>query len=810
MASNRIKGITIEIDGNTTKLQDSLKGVNSSLKDTQAQLRDVDKLLKLDPHNIELLTQKQELLGRQTENVAEKLKTLKDAQQQMIANGVDKMSDEYMALEREIIDCENEQEKLTEQIKKTESALSDMTQKGEKLKTIGNNIEDVGKKFLPVTEAVVGLGAAAVKITADFDSGMSQVAAISGATGEELEMLRDKAREMGAKTKFSATEAAEAFNYMAMAGWNAEEMMEGIEGIMNLAAASGEELGTTSDIVTDALTAFGYSAKDAGHFADVLAAAATNSNTNVAMMGASFKYVAPLCGSLGYSAEDAAVALGSMANAGIKADMAGTSLRNVLQRLAKPTKESEMAMETLGVSLYDDTGRMYSLMEVMQQLRVGIGDVKIPIDEFNEACEELDSQLESGTITQKEYDKQLDALTQRAFGAEKAEQARAMAMLGGARALSGLLAIANASEEDFNSLTDAIYNSEGAAEEMANIMLDNLNGQLTILKSQLQELAISFGELLMPKVEKLVGWLQKLMDWLNSMDDGTRNTVVNIALVAAAIGPVLIAVGKLIVFIGTIMTIIPMIAPVLSGIGGALATVAGVISGPVLLAIGAVIAAIAIWVKNWDEIKAGFQAFGEIVANAWTRACNQVEIGINKIRVWFAELKESLSQTWENIKTDLGKALDAAKAKWDEFKQKFDDWKNKIKSGWNDIKNMLKQPLPKPNIKLPHIKVTGSWSWNPPKAPSFGIEWYKKAMDDAYIMNGATIFGAQGGNLLGGGEAGSETIVGTDKLISMMSEAVGNQNITVVLQGDAAQVFSLVRAENQRFFKANGYSPLVV
>ena len=202
------------------------------------------------------------------------------------------------------------------------------------METVGNSIAGAGKKMMPVTLAIGGVGTAAVKTAADFDTAMSQVAAVSGATGEDFDKLRAKAREMGSKTKFSASEAAEAMNYMAMAGWKTEDMLDGIEGIMNLAAASGEDLATTSDIVTDALTAFGLSAKDSGHFADILAAASSNANTNVSMMGETFKYCAPIAGAMGYSAEDTAQAIGLMANSGIKGSQAGTARKSTGSRNA--------------------------------------------------------------------------------------------------------------------------------------------------------------------------------------------------------------------------------------------------------------------------------------------------------------------------------------------------------------------------------------------------------------------------------------------------------------------------------------------
>jgi len=231
------------------------------------------------------------------------------------------------ALQREIIETEEELRRLQQEAETTSNVLSKIDETGKKFEKAGDTIAGVGRAVMPASVAVAGLGAAAVKTSADFDSAMSQVAAVSGATGDDFDALRDKAREMGSKTKFSASEAAEAMNYMAMAGWKTEDMLGGIEGIMNLAAASGEDLTTTSDIVTDALTAFGLTAQDSGHFADLLAAASSNANTNVSMMGETFKYCAPIAGALGYSAEDTAEAIGLMANAGIKSSQAGTSLR---------------------------------------------------------------------------------------------------------------------------------------------------------------------------------------------------------------------------------------------------------------------------------------------------------------------------------------------------------------------------------------------------------------------------------------------------------------------------------------------------
>ena len=311
---------------------------------------------------------------------------------------------------------------------------------------------------------------------------MDKVAAISGATGEDLERLTEKAKEMGATTMFSATESAEALQYMAMAGWKADQMIAGLPAIMNLAAASGEDLATVSDIVTDDLTAFGLAAEDAGHFADVLAAASSNANTNVSLMGETFKYAGAVAGAMGYDVEDLAVATGLMANAGIKASNAGTALRSVITRMAKPTKESYQAMQDLGISLTDNEGQMYSFMEIMEQMRDGFAD-----------------------------------LTE----AEKAEKA---AMLAGKTGMSGLLSIVNASEADFNKLCEAIENCDGAAEEMAATMQDNLKGKVTILQSALEGLGISvydvFSEDLKGGVEAATEAVERLHDSVENGDIG--------------------------------------------------------------------------------------------------------------------------------------------------------------------------------------------------------------------------------------------------------------------------------------------------
>jgi phage-related minor tail protein len=659
MASAKtIKGITIEIEGKTSGLVKALDDANREISKTKSALKDVNDALKLDPGNADLLRQKQALLNDAIEETKKKL----DAEKQAAKDAADALargdisSEQYATLTAEVAKTTKELEKLEKQAKQSASVLGDQFKAaGEKISKVGDKITGVGEALMPISGAAVAGFTAAIKTTADFESQMSKVEALSGSTAEQMTELEAKAREMGASTKFSATEAGQAFEYMALAGWKAEDMTAGISGIMSLAAASGEDLATVSDIVTDALTAFGQSAEDAGHFADVLAAASSNANTTVSMMGESFKYVAPLAGSLGYSVDDVAIALGLMANSGIKASQAGTSLRTILTNLASPSDKVAKAMELVGVSLEDGEGNMLSFRDVLTQLREGFGQIKIPMDEFQKSVEELDRQLEAGEVTQEGYDESLLELMDRAYGAEGAMKAQAAAAIGGQRGLSALLAMVNASDADLEKLTTAIDGSAGSAQTMAEVMQDNLAGQLTILMSQLQELAISIGETLMPSIMGIVEKIQGFVDWLNSLDEGTKKTIVNIGLFIAALGPVLTVVGKLTSGIGGIVKIIGTLMPVIVGtvipaIGGVIAALAPFL--PVIIAIGAAIAAIIVVIKNWDAIVESFK----IVWEAFTGFLSEK----------FDKAKEKVTEGWNTMKEKASEALGRIRTTFEE------------------------------------------------------------------------------------------------------------------------------------------------
>ena len=352
-------------------------------------------------------------------------------------------------------------------------------------------------------KAAAGALGDAAEVGMDFEASMSKVGAVSSATGVQLEHLTELAREYGAATVFSSSECADALNYMAQAGWNTQQMAEGLPGVLNLAASSGEDLAMVADIVTDSLTAFKMTAEDSAHFSDVLAAAAAASNTNVAMMGETFKYVAPVAGTLGYSCEDVAVAVGLMANSGIKASQAGTSLRAILSNLTEPTDKQREALEKLGISLTDSSGNMKSLDELMSNFRSSL------------------SQL------------------------SEAEQASYASIIGGQEAMSGLLAIVNASDTDFTKLKSAIYDCDGACDEMSATMTDNLSGGLKELSSAAEDTQIEFYNAIKPMAEDALPGFKEILVWLKDNAGSIGNALKPVGTALQLIFALLKPIGAL-------------------------------------------------------------------------------------------------------------------------------------------------------------------------------------------------------------------------------------------------------------------------
>lgn len=423
----------------------------------------------------------------------------------------------------------------------------------DKLAAFGSAATATGKSLTKgLTVPIAGLGAAAVAVTARFEKGMSEVQAISGATGADMDRLGEKAKEMGAKTKFSASQSAEAFKYMALAGWDTTQMLDGIEGVMNLAAASGEELASVSDIVTDSLTAFGLTAADSNHFADVLAKTMASANTDVAGLGEAFKYVAPVAGAFGYSVEDVSVALGTMANAGIKGSSMGTALRMALVQLTSPSDTAAQYMEKFGISLYDSQGNTKDFMTVMQDLRNTFSMTEMDVAKATEAAEK-------GDAAWANYAQSLN------LPANEQEKLTALTEMFGARAMPAMLSIIQASDKDFDTLTNKIYNADGAAKDMAETMMDNLPGSITLAKSALEGLGIRVGEVMTPTLKGIVDKFTEFVAWLTNASDRTIKFAVAMGTVLASIGPVLLITGTMTRQVLTLVEAYQALSKVLAG-----------------------------------------------------------------------------------------------------------------------------------------------------------------------------------------------------------------------------------------------------
>lgn len=715
-----IKGITIEIGGDTKKLVSALNDVNKKTSSLQSELKKVEKGLKLDPKNTELLSQKQMILKDAIAATTTKLDALKQAQDKVekankansnwenryaplkkqIDETTEKMNKlasqdaamkkklesgqinaeqyrayqqelesvsqkhkslmqskrdlekqfedghisdaEYREYQRTVIETENKLKSLQTELAETNNAFLNVSNN---LGKAGSVVSDLGEKTsrignaltVGVTMPLVGVATAAINVGNDFEEGMSKVAAISGATGDELEALTEKAKEMGAKTKFSATESASAFEYMAMAGWKTDDMLNGIEGIMNLAAASGEDLASVSDIVTDALTAFGLQASDSAHFADVLAKASSSSNTNVGLMGATFKYVAPIAGSMKYSIEDTAVAIGLMANSGIKGEQAGTALRSTLSRLVDPPKEAAAALEDLGISAVNADGSMKPLNEVMVMLR----------EKFK--------------------------------GLDDSQKASYASSIAGTEAMSGFLAIVSASDDDFNNLTEAINNADGTAQDMADTMQDNTKGAIVEMTGSLETAGITLQKSFAPHITNAAKKVTELSNKFSALPSKTQKNIVKFAALTAAIGPAVKCVGALEKGLGATITtgskIIGTVGKVtastasLTGATKAAAVAqgllnaawkanpAGLIIGGVV-ALGAAIAAVTIAVKKSTEAKKESKEAWNEIAQGAEEFKTGLESAESKLSTFDATLFAS-SETQQELADNMQEVQDA-------------------------------------------------------------------------------------------------------------------------------------------------------
>ncbi len=615
--ASRISGITVEIGGDTTKLQTALKGVNSEIKSTETQLKDVEKLLKLDPGNVELLAQKQSLLSKAVDETATKLNTLKTASEQAntaLANG-EISQKQYDSLQREIVATEQSLKSLTEQAELSNTALQKVAAQGAGLQNVGSNVTSAGQSMMGVTAVITGLGAAAVATAVGFESSMSQVQATMGITKDSMSMvngemvntmdaLSDLAQQLGNSTKFSASECAEALNYLALAGYDVQQSYDTLPTVLNLAAAGNIGLASASDMVTDAMSALGLGIDSADMMVDQMAKTASSANTSVAELGEGILQIGATAKTMAGGTAELNTALGILAENGIKGSDGGTALRNVLLSLQAPTDKASGLLDDLGVSVYDSQGNMRELNDILGDLNSSMGDmtsedrVNIISDIFNKTD------------------------------------------------IAAVNTLLDNTGDTWANLQNTIADSSGTAGQMAEVQMDNLAGQLTALTAALEGLAISFGTILIPAISAIAEKVQAFVSKLNDMDEGTQKIVIAVGWFVASIGPVLIVVGKLISAVGTIMTVLPTLATTLTTVKTAFAALnVTMLANPIGIVIAAVTALVAAFAYLWKNN----EAFRDFWVGLWDNITSVVSTAISNIVGFFNTIVDFISGNWQAL-----------------------------------------------------------------------------------------------------------------------------------------------------------------
>lgn len=597
--ADRIKGITIEIGGDTTKLQSALKDVNSTLKSTQSQLKDVDKLLKLDPTNTELLRQKQAALGTEIAATREKLVKLKDAQAQMDASGVDKNSQEYQALQREIIATEQELKGLEKETRNFGSVgAQQIAAVGEKLKTIGQKAVEVGKNLTThVTLPIVAAATAAAGKFAEVDKIMQLTNATMQNTEDEAKLLNDAMSAAAANSTFGMEDAANATLNFARAGLDAKQAADALAPAMNLAAGEGGNLDTVSSGLVATINGFGDSFEQTAHYADVFAAACNNSALDVDGLSSAMSIAAPIFRTAGMEVEDAALMIGVMANAGIEANEAANALKTGIARLVSPAKEGAEAMAALGLEITNDD-------------------------------------LKDAHII---YEKLHDAFS----GLSESEQIAAASAIFGKNQMAKFLALINTAPEDVDALEQSLKNCAGTTDEMSNAMMSGFGGSIEKLKSSLDVLMTSLGSLVAKYMQPVIDKVQEWVDKFNSLDESQQNMIVKIGLVVAAIGPLVTVIGSVLTGIGQFMTFAPVVMTALGAISPAIA--------PIIAIIGALVAAGVALYKNWDTIKEYAGQLKDKLVSVWDTIRTSVGAKVEELRAGWDNLKHSALDLWSAV-----------------------------------------------------------------------------------------------------------------------------------------------------------------
>lgn len=592
-----IKGITIQIGADTTKLSSALNSANKAIKQTQTELKNVEKALKVNPTNIDLLRDKQGLLNDKIADTKTKLDAMKQAQAQLDSQGVDKNSREYRELQTQIDLCEQELKDLNKESKSFGSAGAQaVAAVGEKLKDVGAKISQVGQDLTTkVTLPLAAVGTVGVMKFAEVDKTMQLTNATMGNTEEQANLLNQAMKDAAANSTFGMSDAATATLNFARAGLSAEEAAAALAPAMNLAAGEGGNLDTVSGGLVATINGFGGSFDDATKYANVFANACNNSALDIDSLSSSMSVAAPIFAAAGYSVNDAALYMGVMANAGIDADTAANALKTGMARLVDPAKEGQEWMDKLGISITNSDGSMKDSVQVQKELH----------DAFSALSE--------------------------------SEQIAAASAIFGKNQMSNWLALINTAPGDVSALSGALA-EEGTTAEMAEAMMGGFGGSIEKLKSAIDVAATSLGEALAPTISKVADAIQKAVDWFNSLSDEQQELIAKVGLVVAAIGPLLLVVGKVISLAGTIMTLAP-----------AIGTAITVMTGPIGLVVAAIAAVIAIGValyKNWDTIKEKAQEIGDAVKEKWEGMKQAVSEKVTA-------MKEAVTEKWNNMKSAI-------------------------------------------------------------------------------------------------------------------------------------------------------------
>ena len=695
-----IKGITIRFEGDTTKLDKALRQIEKNTRSLDKEIKQVDKALKFNPGNVDLWRQKQTLLTQKIGETKKKLDTLKQAQAKMDAEGVDKNSEEYRKLQREIIETESKLKKFEKDLRKIGNVK--LHALGEQFKQIGKQMTDMGKNLTTkVTAPLVAVGAIGAKKFAEVDKTMQLTNSTMNNTAEQADLLNQAMKDAAAASTYGMSDAATATLNFARAGLTAEQAASALAPAMALAAGEGGELDTVSAGLVATINGFHGSFDEASTYADVFANACNNSALDVNSLSEAMSVAAPIFSAAGYSVNDAALYMGVMANNGIEANKAANSLKTGLARLVSPAKGGAEMLDELGISITNADGSMKDSVQIQAEL--------------NKAFSTL----------------------------SESEQIAAASAIFGKNQMAPWLALINTAPADVDKLSVALE-KDGTAMEMQAAMMSGFGGSLEKLKSGIDVAATSLGEALAPVILKVANGIQKLVDWFNSLSPQMQRTIAIVGTIVAAIGPLLVIFGVLASSIGSIISLVGTIAPLLGGVGTAVGALASGALLPIIGIIGAVIAIGVLLYKNWDEIKAKAIAFKNAVVKT------------------FNDFKAKVVATFNSIRDAIVKPIQTAI--------------DKVKAIVNKIKGFFPIKVGNifGNIKLPHFKISGKLSINPPSVPKLSIDWYKTGG----IFDSPSVIGV--------GEAGPEAVVPLDKFWEKLDKLHGETNISINVYGDNA------------------------